>query len=183
MNEEAYTILRLGGKDASDVAALEALCFSLPWSEEQYRALLSAAAREASGGSEGFSVLALGARAKDGRLVGYVLLGVHHGSRELEVYNIAVREGFRQNGLGRVLLAHALGAAYEWGIERAVLEVRAGNAPALALYEKFGFTPCGRRKGYYADTGEDALVMQCDMRAVCMRERNGPLGGQTEEQL
>ena len=66
-------------------------------------------------------------------------------------------------GIGRTAFAHSLARSRKTGINRALLEVRTGNAPAIALYEKCGFVRVGKRPRYYADTGEDALIYQCDL--------------------
>ena len=78
---------------------------------------------------------------------------------ELHVNNIGVRHGYRRRGLGGLLLGAALGAAAGRGAAGAVLEVRASNIAAQALYARFGFAVAGRRKNYYRDPPEDALVM------------------------
>lgn len=155
--ERYSTILALEEKDAAELARLESACFSTPWTEEQYKRILA----EAPGGS----APVFGIRAARGELVAYLALGVHHTAGELEVYNIAVDPAHRRRGLAARLLSSALGAAARRGVRTAFLEVRAGNAAALALYGSQGFVRCGIRKGYYANTGEDALVLSCDLAA------------------
>ncbi len=71
---------------------------------------------------------------------------------------LAVHPDVQGNGLGSYLLWGLLDAARRWGLAWATLEVRESNAPAIALYERFGFTLVGRRPRYYATTGEDALI-------------------------
>lgn len=138
------TPCRLDARDAPAVAALERLCFTLPWTEEQFRQAFEHTAFAVSGIHE------------DGELVAY--LSVYHTPDELEILNIAVRADRRRRGHGASLLGRALREAEKNGIRKAVLEVRPSNAPALGLYEKLGFTLAGRRRGYYPDTGEDALI-------------------------
>ena len=77
---------------------------------------------------------------------------------EGEIANVAVHPDFWRQGIGRALVKTALEKAAELGMERVMLEVRAGNEPAQTLYRAFGFTEDGRRKGYYAN-GEDAILM------------------------
>lgn len=154
MKEQASTIIRLGPEDAGDLAALERLCFSTFWDEARYRNLL-ASARPVNDAFGDFS--AFGLRAHDASLAAFAVLGVN--PEEVEIYNIAVRPDLRHTGLGKALLWGVLESARIRGIGRAVLEVRVGNAPALGLYRTLGFSECGRRKAYYADTGEDALVL------------------------
>ena len=80
------------------------------------------------------------------------------GGGELEILAIATHPDHRRGGVGAALLEHALAAGRAAGCPRALLEVRRGNAPAIALYQRAGFRTGRVRAGYYAD-GEDALVM------------------------
>lgn len=144
-----YGPRRLTAGEAAAMQALEAACFSLPWSEEQCRAAFSQQAFVAYGLEEA------------GVLQGYISL--YQAADELEVLNLAVLPVARRQGLGERLLRTALQEAEKTGINRALLEVRTGNAPAIALYEKCGFVRVGKRPRYYADTGEDALIYQCDL--------------------
>jgi ribosomal-protein-alanine N-acetyltransferase len=108
--------------------------------------------------------LMLVARVDDGvsgprshRLAGYIVARM--GSEELHINNVAVREVYRGRGIGRDLLNRILEEGKRSGIPRAFLELRAGNAAALALYEKCGFRVTATRQRYYSDPVEDALVM------------------------
>jgi ribosomal-protein-alanine N-acetyltransferase len=78
---------------------------------------------------------------------------------ELHVLAIATQPDHRGRGIARRLLAHVLDAACAAGCNLATLEVRAGNRPAIALYERAGFKTVHVRARYYQDDGEDALVM------------------------
>ncbi len=78
---------------------------------------------------------------------------------EAHITLLAVDLDYQRQGLGQTLLYCMLKAAHDRGLERATLEVRVSNQAAIALYEKFGFQTAGRRKRYYAETGEDALVL------------------------
>ncbi|MEG1610796.1 MAG: GNAT family N-acetyltransferase, partial [Bilophila sp.] len=98
---------------------------------------------------------------KKGELVAYV--SVYHTPDELEILNIAVRADRRNQKYGQRLLGLVLRIAKKMGIVKAVLEVRVTNTPALCLYGFFGFVQAGVRRGYYPDTGEDALVYVLDM--------------------
>jgi ribosomal-protein-alanine acetyltransferase len=88
-------------------------------------------------------------------VVGYALGWVVAG--EAQLMSIAVDPAQRSHGIGRALLTRFVEAMTEENVEQIVLEVRAGNAAARALYEAFGFEPQGTRKGYYAD-GEDGVL-------------------------
>lgn len=78
---------------------------------------------------------------------------------ELHINNIGVREESRRKGLGAALLGAALETGAARGALLAVLEVRAGNAAAQALYRRFGFEVVGERRDYYRAPVENALVM------------------------
>src|SRR6266496_454784 len=93
-----------------------------------------------------------------GHIVGYLCLWeIGH---EIHITNLAVHPDWRHRGVGRAILVAALSEAVARGVTLAFLEVRPGNAPAVALYGSLGFQVIGRRSGYYFDTGEDALVME-----------------------
>ena len=78
---------------------------------------------------------------------------------EAHIIMLAVRPEFQGRGFGQALLWALLKSACDRQLERATLEVGASNFAAVSLYKKFGFKEAGRRKGYYEETGEDALVM------------------------
>lgn len=84
---------------------------------------------------------------------------------ELQIQNLATLPDMRRRGIAARLLEHALQRSRRAGLESVSLEVRTGNAPAIALYQKFGFVVAGRRPAYYPD-GEDALLMIYDAEAV-----------------
>ncbi|WP_341735461.1 ribosomal protein S18-alanine N-acetyltransferase [Microcoleus sp. CAWBG640] len=78
---------------------------------------------------------------------------------EAHIIMLAIHPQFQRQGLGQALLLALLKSACDRQLERATLEVRESNLAAVSLYKKFGFKEAGRRKRYYEDTGEDALVM------------------------
>lgn len=93
----------------------------------------------------------------DGVVVGYA--GVMLAGEDAHLTTIAVEPSWHRHGIGTRLLLYATRVARERGARHLTLEVRVGNAPAQALYRRFGFHPAGIRKGYYVETNEDALVM------------------------
>ncbi|MDR1359482.1 MAG: GNAT family N-acetyltransferase [Deltaproteobacteria bacterium] len=174
---EGYALFLLGEEDAPELAALEAVCFSMPWTMDMCKSFLLAGRGFFSGplppgdcaedlgiwrvpGALG-PMPVLGLRSCAGRLAACLSLSFPAGSEDLEICNLGVLPGLRRQGLGRRLLVLGLNMAAQLGARRALLEVRPGNRPAVALYGHLGFTPCGRRKSYYADTGEDALILEC----------------------
>jgi ribosomal-protein-alanine N-acetyltransferase len=93
-----------------------------------------------------------------GPVVGYLCLWVV--ADEVHVTNLAVHPAQRGRGIGRLLLGTVLARRRGLGARRAFLEVRPGNVEARRLYRSLGFREVGRRRGYYMDTGEDALVLE-----------------------
>ncbi|WP_084457960.1 ribosomal protein S18-alanine N-acetyltransferase [Desulfocurvus vexinensis] len=146
-----YCFDRLGLDDLPALVALERRCFSMPWGEREFRL-----------GLAGGVFKVFGLRGPQG-LAAYI--SFHHVLDEMEVLNIAVHPHLRRRGLGARLLGLALGICAGLGVRHAHLEVRMGNAPARALYARFGFVQAGLRRGYYTDTGEDAVLMALELSA------------------
>lgn len=92
-----------------------------------------------------------------GQQAGYLI--TTHILDEGEVLRIGCRKAFQKRGVAAALLQHWLDGAADRGMTAALLEVRSQNRPAIALYEKFGFAEEGRRKGYYKEPLDDALLM------------------------
>jgi|APCry1669191674_1035369.scaffolds.fasta_scaffold73711_2 ribosomal-protein-alanine N-acetyltransferase len=78
---------------------------------------------------------------------------------EAHITTIAVAESHRRQGIGQKLMVELLEKARSAGMVCSTLEVRAGNKPAITLYEKLGYHIAATRKGYYPDNKEDAVVM------------------------
>lgn len=135
--------------DLFDLCDIENTCFSRPWSAESLRELLL---------NERSMVLA--AR-EGGRCVGYI--GARIIADECEIMNIGVLPAWRRRGIASALLDRFLSEAAVRGARVAFLEVRASNAPALALYEKSGFEAAGRRKNYYDAPVEDAILLRVSL--------------------
>ena len=130
-----------------EVVAIERASFGMPWSRGAFRYELT----------QNRVARCLVAR-RGRRLLGYLCLWeIGH---EIHVTNLAAHPDLRRRGVARTLLGAVLDDARSRGVSLAFLEVRPTNAEALGLYESFGFRVIGRRKGYYFDTGEDALVME-----------------------
>ena len=84
---------------------------------------------------------------------------------ESSLLHLAVAQAYQGKGLARQALRHWLVQLQRLGQQRCILEVRPGNAPALAVYRSLGFTQIGQRRRYYAD-GEDALVMALALKEL-----------------
>lgn len=78
---------------------------------------------------------------------------------EAHITILAVHPEYHGQGLGKALLYVLLQTAVDLGLERATLEVRDSNQVAISLYQKFGFKTAGKRRGYYKDNNEDALIL------------------------
>lgn len=129
----------------SQIAEIEKLCFSAPWTENSIREELTNEVAHFIAAVSGETVL------------GYI--GVHEICGEAYIDNIAVHPDYRRMGLGERLLYEAQNGAAERKCEFISLEVRKSNAPAIALYEKQGYNIAGERKNFYTDPGEDGLIM------------------------
>jgi ribosomal-protein-alanine N-acetyltransferase len=95
--------------------------------------------------------------AQDGMLAGFAMAALAADIGELE--SIVVAEEVRRQGIGAALLKAVLAWARRQGARRMELEVRISNRAAIALYERAGFVQDGRRRGYYRDPEEDAVLM------------------------
>ena len=128
------------------VAALEKICFADPWSEK-------------SVASELENPLSYWLVAMDGeKLVGYV--GSQTVLGETDMMNVAVSPDYRRQGIAEGLILALIAALKARESHCLTLEVRDSNASARALYEKLGFSEIGRRKNYYRNHKEDALILR-----------------------
>jgi ribosomal-protein-alanine N-acetyltransferase len=96
-----------------------------------------------------------------GRLLGYIML--YWVADEAHILNLAIHPARRREGLGSRLISHAIDHSTKSGVSDFFLEVRESNHSAQGLYGKLGFKAIGRRKRYYTETKEDALVMQLSL--------------------
>jgi [ribosomal protein S18]-alanine N-acetyltransferase len=78
---------------------------------------------------------------------------------EAHITVLAIDPRYQRQGLGQALLWALLASAHQRGLEWATLEVRTSNQAAVSLYQKFGFQEVGKRRSYYQDNGEDALIL------------------------
>ena len=132
-------------EDIDQIAALESVCFSDPWTKEM---LLKSFVSPIF-----YSVLI----EEQGEIWGYACETVMFEDAEIAI--VAVAPKHRKKGLGKLLMERLENIAISRGAEQTFLEVRKSNAAALALYEEFGFEKIRTRERYYAD-GEDAFVMR-----------------------
>ena len=135
--------------DVAAIAELEKICFSDPWSEKSIASELD--------NSLACWLVAI----VDGELAGYI------GSQTVldgsDMMNIAVAPQHRRKGIAEALILALVEKLQARNSLCLLLEVRASNTPAIALYEKLNFLPVGRRKNYYRNPREDALILRKEL--------------------
>ena len=145
----SYEIRTMTENDVSQIAQIEKMVFTSPWSEAAFRSELK---------DNGIALyLVLADEKEPDEVLGYG--GIWKIFDEGHITNIAIRPDVQGKKLGKMLL-HAM---VQWGwandLSHMTLEVRTGNEKAINLYKKTGFKEAGLRKGYYDEGKEDALVM------------------------
>ena len=138
-------LLKLTEAHIPQMVELEKICFSLPWTADMIRSELNNP-----------SCLYLAAVDGD-TLVGYI--GIQTVLDEGYINNVAVRPEYRRQGIAAALISLLIEQTRAIGLAFMTLEVRESNAPAIALYEKLGFTTVGIRKNYYEKPRENAILM------------------------
>lgn len=136
--------------DLPSVLEIDRLSFALPWPERSFRF-------ELTENDAAHLVVAAMAWGGGARVVGY--LGYWLLVDEMHISTLAVHPDVRGQGIGERLLLAGLEHARRQGAELSTLEVRPSNSAALALYRKHGYDLVGRRRAYYRDNQEDALLM------------------------
>jgi ribosomal-protein-alanine N-acetyltransferase len=137
-------IRRLSYADLPQVIAIERRAFPTPWSLAMFVLELSK--------PSGICLAAL----REGRLVGYLVCSRY--DTVWHLMNVAVDPDLRRRRIATALIQHLFELA-DRPSERYTLEVRTSNEAAIRLYERLGFTAAGRRRAYYHDNREDALIM------------------------
>jgi [ribosomal protein S18]-alanine N-acetyltransferase len=137
-------IRRLAYADLPQVIAIERRAFTTPWSLAMFVLELSK--------PSGICLAAV----RGGRIAGYLVCSRY--DTIWHVMNVAVDDRLLRQGIASTLLEHLFAEADAPG-ERYTLEVRPSNEPAIQLYERFDFRSAGKRRGYYHDNREDALIM------------------------
>ena len=143
------TIRRMTVEDVPAVVELDRRSFSLPWPERSFRFELT------DNPASRCWVADL-----DGMVIGMIVVWLI--VDEAHIATLATHPGYRRQGIGKRLLAHALIEMMREGARSSFLEVRESNLPAQAMYQKFGYEVSGRRRRYYRDNDEDAILMSLD---------------------
>ncbi|HUX46788.1 MAG TPA: ribosomal protein S18-alanine N-acetyltransferase [Desulfosporosinus sp.] len=136
--------------DLQNILEVERASFATPWSLDAFKAELK--------DNEYARYLCL---ELEGQVIGY--MGLWFILDEGHITNIAITPNHRGQHWGEFLMRSVMEKMVEQGMERMTLEVRVSNNPAQSLYERLGFAIAGVRKGYYADTGEDAMIMWAEL--------------------
>jgi len=140
-------------EDVPFVVELDQKSFSLPWPERSFRFELT------DNPASRCWVANL-----DGKVVGMIVVWLI--VDEAHIATIATHPDFRRQGVAKRLLAHALRNMIDEGARSSFLEVRESNTPAQEMYRKFGYVEMGRRRRYYKDNDEDAILMNLDSLQV-----------------
>lgn len=147
MNDLSGLVIRkMTETDLEQVIAIDQVSFPLPWPKRSFHYELTDNFTSRSWVAEVGGQIA-------GMMVGWLIVD------ELHVATIATHPDFRGCGIGKKMLVHALLSARDEGAIRAFLEVREHNAVAISMYQSLGFVEDGRRKEYYKDNNEDAILM------------------------
>ena len=146
-------IRRMTVEDIPAVVELDKLSFSLPWPESSFRFEL----RENPASRCWVADV-------DGRIAGAIVAWLL--VDEAHIATIATHPDFRRQGIAKKLLTHALRTMIGEGALSSVLEVRESNITAQEIYRKFGYQESGRRKRYYKDNDEDAILMTLESFSV-----------------
>jgi ribosomal-protein-alanine N-acetyltransferase len=141
-----FLIRKMIMNDLEQVVAIDQVSFSLPWPARSFQFELT------DNPASRCWVVEL-----DGKIVAMIVSWLI--LDELHIATIATHPDFRKQGIGKKLLTHALKSARDEGVTRSFLEVRESNETAINMYKSFGFVEEGRRKEYYKDNGEDAILM------------------------
>jgi ribosomal-protein-alanine N-acetyltransferase len=142
---DKLVIQKMSKDDVDQVASLEKICFSDPWTKETFREELQLKI-----------AIPLVVKLEE-KVVGYTCLW--HLDDQLEIANFAVSPDHRRKKIGEKIMNRILMEAKERACKSIVLSVRESNESAINLYSKFGFVEVGRRKRYYRLPTEDALTM------------------------
>lgn len=142
-------MVRMTAEHVAQIAALEALCFSDPWSENSIASELK-------------NPLSLWLVAEqEGRVLGYI--GSQTVMGEADMMNVAVHPEHRRQGIAEALVTALMQALRDADATVLTLEVRISNEPAKTMYEKLGFQQIGCRKNYYRHPKEDALILRKEL--------------------
>jgi len=141
-----FSIRKMTEADVSTVTALDKISFSLPWPERSFRF-------EVTDNPASRCWVAEVDECVVGMIVAWLFVD------EVHIATLATHPDFRRQGIAQKLLTHTLRYTSDEGAVSSFLEVRESNIAAQEMYRKFGYENTGRRKRYYKDNDEDAVLM------------------------
>jgi ribosomal-protein-alanine N-acetyltransferase len=136
-------------RDIPEIMEIEKRSFISPWTRGMFTQTLESPVA--------YNFVMIGKQ----KILGYVIF--YQAGLEMHIMNIAVHPDHRRQGIGSDMMQRILETSRTNSVGECFLEVRETNFPAQGLYEKLGFRSIGRRKGYYSETDEDAIVMVLSM--------------------
>jgi len=152
-----YKIEPMTAHDLLEVVEIEEACRLSLWGWDSYYAELLRPE----------AIMLVARRAHADESTGHALYGflsARVSAQELHINNIGVHAAERRRGVGNALMQAAVATATRGGASAAILEVRAGNVAAQSLYRRYGFEVVGRRRLYYREPPEDALLMRASLK-------------------
>lgn len=150
MPEVRWEINEMRREHMAQVMEIERASFPTPWTKKMFFDKLNSPLS--------YHFVATKPETKDDIVLCYIIFWML--MEEVHILNVATHPAFRNRGIAHSLLLFSLDFSYRRGGILYLLEVRRGNQAALNLYQKVGFTAWRVRRNYYADTGEDALIMR-----------------------
>ncbi len=145
MDNDNISICVMTAADTEAVAAMEESIFNEPWKHRDFEELLDKPDRGC-----------IVAKAGD-EIAGCVVF--HNIAGDVDITNVQVKVEYRGRGIGKHLMTEAMEKARAAGGERFTLEARESNLAAISLYESLGFAAEGKRKDFYRNPREDAIIM------------------------
>ena len=151
----SFSIRKMVEADIPMVVALDQMSFSLPWPERSFRFEVTDNPASRCWVAE-----------VDGQIAGMIVAWLF--VDEVHIATLATHRDFRRQGIAQKLLTHTLRYTYDEGAVSSFLEVRESNLAAQEMYRKFGYEKTGRRKRYYKDNDEDAILMTLENLALSL---------------
>jgi [ribosomal protein S18]-alanine N-acetyltransferase len=154
MDQQCIEIISMTREDLDEILAIENSSFSRPWSKDVFvRELQIPISR---------NLMAKIRKDQHSEIAGYIIYWIIAG--ELQIHKICVREDLRKSGIASRLMAEMIRLSHGEDVAVCSLEVSRSNEGARRLYEKFGFEVTDIRPHYYAESGEDALILCADVK-------------------
>lgn len=155
MNQHTIEISHMIMDDIDEIVSIENSSFPSPWSRDVFMRELQIPVSR--------SLVAKKHKNRNKEIAGYVIYWII--AEEVQVHKVAVKKEVRNSGVATELIGEMLRLSFREGARMCTLEVGHSNEIAKKLYEKFGFVITEVRKGYYQESGDDALIMCVDLKS------------------